>query len=634
MSLPQSTPFSSSSNFLPTVKCSICGLPVPLTSLGQHVCSPPQQRHPPTPVSPFQQHPVPPAQLVPPMQPRTRTDSQSPPRLRPSITTTPDPNAISHVPFPTVSTPPPRQEDYMPGGESGMAGVGRRAFQAAAHAAVFAQHQYNHSHHHNPSSYTIPPMASMQGRRPHLPQFLDIARASGRGTPPLSPNSTHSSPRSHSPLSPLSHSPNTVPSGISNSRTPSPSLHAPMSSSRSFSNPTPTSTSNATTPTSATSRLPFFQKYKNTLDQTSPVSPGSTPIDIGFSKPSIESVPPSSPTDSDSDGGGLAYDRDDTDTRNEGELVGKMSLDDDRSSASSHSAYSAASGPRFVRDDLSPASPRRSHTTPTVGPRGGPGGLSSPLGSVSPPGAGAARSISDAKILRRGKEKEVVPRTRVCARCDCRIESGRWIRAETSQSVMCERCWKNMYLPKCRRCDQPIEQAAVFSSDGQLKGKYHRHCFTCYTCHQPFPDKSFYVYDGHPMCAFHYHQANRSLCASLSCGRPIEGPCAITYLGDRYHPDCLRCGHTGCDERLEDYWEVGNMMLCERHAQSEKGVDEDYEHVYGGEDEDDEEADDLPELARILSVRRPGPGRRASGETRAQKRTTRLINLTGTGLGF
>ncbi|KAF8508376.1 hypothetical protein JB92DRAFT_2640971, partial [Gautieria morchelliformis] len=160
-----------------------------------------------------------------------------------------------------------------------------------------------------------------------------------------------------------------------------------------------------------------------------------------------------------------------------------------------------------------------------------------------------------------------VPKPRVCLRCERSIETGRWIKMDTGKGVLCERCWKNMYLPKCRRCDKPIEQAAVYSSDGQLKGKYHRECFNCATCHKPFPDKSFYVYDGQPMCGFHYHQANHSLCVSPSCGKPIEGACAITFLGDRYHPGCLRCGYKGCDEPLEDYWEVDGMMLCERHAQ-------------------------------------------------------------------
>ena len=40
-----------------------------------------------------------------------------------------------------------------------------------------------------------------------------------------------------------------------------------------------------------------------------------------------------------------------------------------------------------------------------------------------------------------------------------------------------------MFLSKCRRCNLSIEKQAVSSSDGQLKGKYHKECFNCDTCY-------------------------------------------------------------------------------------------------------------------------------------------------------
>ena len=89
-----------------------------------------------------------------------------------------------------------------------------------------------------------------------------------------------------------------------------------------------------------------------------------------------------------------------------------------------------------------------------------------------------------------------------CMRCSKDIEDNRWIQVENGRGVLCGKCWKNMYLPKvrefffrpdtvaydphtrkCRRCNRPIEKQAVSSSDGQLKGKYHRDCFNCHTCH-------------------------------------------------------------------------------------------------------------------------------------------------------
>ncbi len=40
-------------------------------------------------------------------------------------------------------------------------------------------------------------------------------------------------------------------------------------------------------------------------------------------------------------------------------------------------------------------------------------------------------------------------RVKVCVRCEKRIEDGRWIQVD-SGGILCERCWKNMYLPKVR----------------------------------------------------------------------------------------------------------------------------------------------------------------------------------------
>ena len=89
---------------------------------------------------------------------------------------------------------------------------------------------------------------------------------------------------------------------------------------------------------------------------------------------------------------------------------------------------------------------------------------------------------------------------------------------------------------------------------------------TSFLRQKPFPDKEFYVFDGKPFCAYHYHEANDSLCAATSCGQPIEGPCAVDHAGRRYHPEHLLCEYPDCQERLVEYWEVDGQMLCERHC--------------------------------------------------------------------
>jgi len=209
-------------------------------------------------------------------------------------------------------------------------------------------------------------------------------------------------------------------------------------------------------------------------------------------------------------------------------------------------------------------------------------------------------------------------KTLTCMRCSKPIEDKRWIRMENGRGVLCDKCWKNMYLPKCRRCNLPIEKQAVSSSDGQLKGKYHRDCFNCHTCNKPFPDKTFYVFDGKPFCDYHYHEANHSLCAAPHCGQPIEGPCAVSHTGDRYHLEHLTCEYEDdengkrCDERLVDYWETEGRMLCERHM---RRVVE-HEMVVG--------SDDGTGIATRMSLAAD-----SGSSSRAMKRKTRFIDLAG-----
>ena len=153
------------------------------------------------------------------------------------------------------------------------------------------------------------------------------------------------------------------------------------------------------------------------------------------------------------------------------------------------------------------------------------------------------------------------------------------------------------------------------SSDGQLKGKWHRECFSCFTCEvrglrrpftsngrltdgpaaaqKPFPDKSFYVYDGKPFCAYHYHEANNSLCAAARCGQPIEGPCAVSHTGDRYHPEHFLCEYRGCTERLVEYYELDGRMLCEAHMRRMRER---------GEDEDDADARAMKRVTRFIDI--------------------------------
>lgn len=116
---------------------------------------------------------------------------------------------------------------------------------------------------------------------------------------------------------------------------------------------------------------------------------------------------------------------------------------------------------------------------------------------------------------------------------------------------------------KCRGCGDLIKGKSVSSADGRLTGRYHRSCFVCKTCQEPFQTADFYVLDNHPYCGRHYHQLSGSLCAS--CDRGIEGQYLETELKQKFHPHCFTC--QDCRRILrDDYFEMNGKTYCEHHA--------------------------------------------------------------------
>ncbi|TDZ54777.1 Paxillin-like protein 1 [Colletotrichum trifolii] len=115
----------------------------------------------------------------------------------------------------------------------------------------------------------------------------------------------------------------------------------------------------------------------------------------------------------------------------------------------------------------------------------------------------------------------------------------------------------------CKSCGDAIKGKSISSADGRLTGRYHKACFVCTTCREPFPSAEFYVLDDKPYCEQHYHKLNGSLCGT--CGRGIEGQ----YLEDeervKYHVGCFRCGDCGMS-LSNGYFEVNGKAYCERDA--------------------------------------------------------------------
>ena len=92
----------------------------------------------------------------------------------------------------------------------------------------------------------------------------------------------------------------------------------------------------------------------------------------------------------------------------------------------------------------------RSNTVPGHQPQSPDGGkpvklparsLTSVLGSAEPSAKGKG-------VM---KKEKAAKKVRTCLRCAKTIEDGRWVSVDGG-GVLCERCWKNMYLPKVCVC--------------------------------------------------------------------------------------------------------------------------------------------------------------------------------------
>lgn len=121
------------------------------------------------------------------------------------------------------------------------------------------------------------------------------------------------------------------------------------------------------------------------------------------------------------------------------------------------------------------------------------------------------------------------------------------------------------YRGDCKACGLPIKGKSVSSADGRLTGKYHKPCFVCTTCSEPFTSAEFYVLGDKPYCEHHYHKLNGSLCGT--CDRGIEGQYAEDEASTKYHVNCFCC--LDCGRPLTDgYFEVDGKAYCEQDAWS------------------------------------------------------------------
>ncbi|CAF0973381.1 unnamed protein product [Didymodactylos carnosus] len=101
----------------------------------------------------------------------------------------------------------------------------------------------------------------------------------------------------------------------------------------------------------------------------------------------------------------------------------------------------------------------------------------------------------------------------VCELCKRRVGDDGY--HEKDSKAYCRECYLSNFVPKCLGCDQAIIDTYIQA----LGGHWHKRCFVCQQCEQPFVSGTFYEHENIPLCELHYHQRRGSLCSA--CQKPI-----------------------------------------------------------------------------------------------------------------
>lgn len=118
----------------------------------------------------------------------------------------------------------------------------------------------------------------------------------------------------------------------------------------------------------------------------------------------------------------------------------------------------------------------------------------------------------------------------------------------------CDRCFHQVFAPRCRSCNQPVLGDCV----NALGAQWHPEHFNCQFCKRAFTG-TFFEYEGLPYCEAHYYQKMGSSCSG--CQQPISGAC-VDALGKKWHPEHFVCAF--CMNKLEgsSYTEKNSKPYC------------------------------------------------------------------------
>jgi len=150
----------------------------------------------------------------------------------------------------------------------------------------------------------------------------------------------------------------------------------------------------------------------------------------------------------------------------------------------------------------------------------------------------------------------------VCGNCKDPLGTRNFF--EQNGAPHCERCFQELYCPKCAHCDKPVLDRCITA----LGKKWHMDHFICTQCLNPFGGGNFFERDGRPYCEADFYALFAPKCGS--CHDPIRGDC-INALGQQWHPEHFVC--TYCQKSFAggSFFEFAGKPYCETHYHQQTG---------------------------------------------------------------
>jgi paxillin len=149
-----------------------------------------------------------------------------------------------------------------------------------------------------------------------------------------------------------------------------------------------------------------------------------------------------------------------------------------------------------------------------------------------------------------------------CGNCRAPLGTGNFY--ENQGRPNCEKCYRQLFCPRCGHCDEPILDRCITA----LGKKWHINHFICTQCLKPFEGGNFFERDGRPYCEADFYSVFAPRCAS--CDQAIRGDC-INALGSQWHPECFVCQYCQKAFGSGTFFEHAGKPYCEQHYHLQTG---------------------------------------------------------------